>query len=442
MKGAIISHKPKQGKKTFGYSLFLGRDENGKQLRQVKRGFQRECDAEAALRQAIEEQERTPATERTMPTFAEFFERWHTEVVLRQHSPKTSERSHELAQYAIRLFDGVALDQLTTEQLAKDTNRLLDHGGRVTKQHKKGRPLAPNTVRHIAFGVQACLEQALNWEYITKNPMRKVKKPKVPKRRPKVVDSRGFDALLHKSAGLSVYPVIVLGMATGMRRGELLALEWTDLDWERALLQVSKSLEETKAGLRIKSTKNGETRRFAIPEEVLEVLREHKQEQDRHHELYGPDYANLNLIFARPDGSHYSPDKVGTRVRAAMRRAGLAGVSLHSLRHSHASELLSNGARLPRFRNGSAMPVRISRSPFTATPCRPTIRPRRSCGTMPWGSAAEQPQAGARRRVITGYHRGRRKTSNSHQVKELVWSGRRGPRTRDVQLGNPCVCWI
>jgi hypothetical protein len=48
MKGTIISHKPKQGKKTFGYSLFLGRDENGKQLRQVKRGFQRECDAEAA----------------------------------------------------------------------------------------------------------------------------------------------------------------------------------------------------------------------------------------------------------------------------------------------------------------------------------------------------------------------------------------------------------
>jgi integrase len=133
-------------------------------------------------------------------------------------------------------------------------------------------------------------------------------------------------------------------MATGMRRGELAAVEWPDLNWDTGILEVSKSLEETKAGLRVKGTKSGETRRFAIPAEVLEVLREHKREQERDRELYGPDYANLNLIFARPDGYYYSPDKLGTRVRAAMQSAGLRGVSLHSLRHSHASELLSQGA--------------------------------------------------------------------------------------------------
>jgi len=66
--------------------------------------------------------------------------------------------------------------------------------------------------------------------------------------------------------------------------------------------------------------------------------------QDQERELYGPDYANLGLIFARPDGHFYNPDKQGRRVREAMRRAGLAGVTLHSLRHSHASELLSQGA--------------------------------------------------------------------------------------------------
>jgi hypothetical protein len=107
----------------------------------------------------------------------------------------------------------------------------------------------------------------------------------------------------------------------------------------------NKSLEETKPhGLRVKSTKSGHTRRFAIPASVIDVLREHKREQDQQRALYGPDYANLNLIFARPDGNYYSPDKLGTRVRAAMARAGLKGVSLHSLRHSHASELLSKGA--------------------------------------------------------------------------------------------------
>jgi integrase len=144
--------------------------------------------------------------------------------------------------------------------------------------------------------------------------MRKVRKPKVPRRRPKVVDRGGFDTLLSAASGMSIYPVIVLAMATGMRRGEMLALEWTDLDWDRGILEVSKSLEETKTGLRIKSTKSGETRRFAIPAKVLEVLREHKREQDEHRAIFGPDYANLNLVFARPDGRHYSPDKLPFKI--------------------------------------------------------------------------------------------------------------------------------
>jgi integrase len=187
------------------------------------------------------------------------------------------------------------------------------------------------------------LQQAVDWDIIPKNPMVKVKKPKVPKRRPKVVDSGGFARLVNQSRGLAIFPVIVLGMATGMRRGELLALEWTDLDWDKATIEVSKSLEETKAGLRIKGTKSGETRRFTIPADVLEILRAHHLEQLRQQELYGADYAGRNLVFARPDGEFYGPDKMGTRIRHAMEKAGLSGVSLHSLRHSHASELLSKG---------------------------------------------------------------------------------------------------
>jgi integrase len=342
VRGTIIEHQPKRGRKTFGYSLFLGRDGNGKQLRQVKRGFQREKDAQDALRKAIEELEHTP-TARAMPTFAEFFGRWHREIAVREYERKTSERYEELAQYAIRLYGDVPLDRLTTEQLAADQSRMLDHGGCVTKQHPNGRPLAPKTVRHISFLVQACLQQAVDWDIIPKNPMVKVKKPKVPKRRPKVVDSSGFARLVNESRGLAIFPVIVLGMATGMRRGEMLALEWADLDWDRATLEVSKSLEETDAGLRIKGTKSGETRRFTIPADVLEILREHHLEQFGHRELYGADYAGRNLIFAKPDGEYYSPDKMGTRIRRAMLKAGLSGVSLHSLRHSHASELLSKG---------------------------------------------------------------------------------------------------
>jgi integrase len=344
VKGTTIKYTPKRGKPTFGYSFFAGRGENGKRIQRLKRGFATRAEAEEALRRAIADHQKIPTPERTMPTFAEFFERWHNEVVMRAHSPKTSERSHQLGQYAIRLFGTTPLDQLTSEQLTVDINRLLDHGGCVTKQHANGRPLAPKTCRHIAFLVQACLQQAVDWDIIRKNPMKKVRKPKVPRGRPHVVDRVGFDQLLKKSAGLTVYPLIVLAMATGMRRGELLALEWSDIDWDRAMVEVSKSLEETKAGLRIKGTKSGLSRRFAIPRSVLEVLRQHREDQNEQRRLYGSDYASLNLVFARPDGYHYNPDKLGVRVRRVMQSAGLMGTSLHSLRHSHASELLSKGA--------------------------------------------------------------------------------------------------
>jgi integrase len=340
VRGTIIEHTPKRGRKTFGYSVFLGRDEAGKQLRQVRRGFKREKDAQNALHKAIEELEHVPAIERAMPTFAEFVERWHTECVKRECAPKTAERAYELCQYAVRILGDLSLDQLDTMQLATAMNQLADRGGRKTEQFPKGKPLAPTTVRHIAFTVQACLQQAVDWEILTRNAMVKVKKPKVPKREPRIVDRHGFDRLLEKTEGTSKYAVIVTAMATGARRGELCALEWTDLNWHTGILTVSKSLEQTKQGLRIKSTKSGEIRRFPIPADVLEVLRDHEREQNRHRELYGPDYSNRNLIFARPDGEYYSPDKLGTRIRAAMQAAGLHGVSLHSLRHYAASRTM------------------------------------------------------------------------------------------------------
>jgi integrase len=346
MTGTIVKRPNRAGRARWAYVFDLGKDDSGKRRQLTKSGFESKRQAEVALAKAIVEHREKPATaaEKPMPTFAEFFERWHRDVVTRAHSRKTAERSHELAQYTIRLFGEAPLDQLTSEQLTADVNSLLDHGGRVTKEHPHGRPLSPKTVRHIAFLVQACIQQAVDWDILLRNPMKKVRKPKVPRRRPAVVDRGGFERLLEIAAGLTIYPVIVLAMATGMRRGELLALEWRDLDWERGILEVSKSLEQTKQGLRIKSTKSGATRRFSIPAGAIEVLRQHKREQDEHRSLYGADYAGRNLIFARRDGEYYSPDKMGTRIRAAMKRAGLMGVSLHSLRHSHASELLSKGA--------------------------------------------------------------------------------------------------
>jgi integrase len=80
--------------------------------------------------------------------------------------------------------------------------------------------------------------------------------PKLPKRKPTVLDEGKLRTLFDRARTTRLYPFLVLAAATGCRRGELLALQWPDLDFETGMLSVSKSLEQTRAGLRVKCTKS------------------------------------------------------------------------------------------------------------------------------------------------------------------------------------------
>jgi len=181
---------------------------------------------------------------------------------------------------------------------------------------------------------------------LKKHPMekRRVLLPKLPKRRPPVLDEGKLRMLFERARSTRLYPFIVMAAATGCRRGELLALTWPDLDFATGVLLVSKSLEQTRiGGLRVKTTKSDEPRELGVPEWALEVLKQHRVEQQRDRAMFGPEYAANNLIFCQPAGQYYSPDRLGARVVELMRSVGLQGVTLHSLRHSHASILLSKG---------------------------------------------------------------------------------------------------
>jgi integrase len=346
MKGTIRKKLNTAGRARWEYLFSPATDPaTGKRLWKSKSGFLTQREAQEALDKAkAEASQPAPEEKKPMPTFAEFFARYNREVVQRHQGEKQKEVIPDQAAYGIRLFGEAPLNQLTPEQLTTDMNHLEDHGGRVTKAHPKGRPLSSTTVRHIEFAIQACLEQAVDWNIIEKNPMKKVRKHRRVKRDPKVVDKSGLDRLLDEVTGKSIEPVIIVDIATGMRRGELAALEWSDLNWKTATLAISRSLGQRKTGeVYLKSTKSNKARRKSLPAAILEVLAEHKRKQEEHIARFGAGYQNRNLIFARPDGGYYSPKHLSTRISHAMRRAGLEGVSLHSLRHSYCSQQLSNG---------------------------------------------------------------------------------------------------
>jgi integrase len=101
--------------------------------------------------------------------------------------------------------------------------------------------------------------------------------------------------------------------------------------------------------LDFKSTKTDEPRRIKLPDSVMVALQDHRKQQDTFRRQFGPDYrADLDLVFANPDGTPLKPDSVSASVSLLFRKLKLPkGTSLHSLRHTHASELLDIGVPLP-----------------------------------------------------------------------------------------------
>src|SRR5215471_9957157 len=128
------------------------------------------------------------------------------------------------------------------------------------------RLLAAKTVHAIASLLFTCLGDAVRLEHIPANPMadRKVKLPKRPKRDPSVMDAGALGAIFQAAEGTRLFPFVVAAACSGCRRGELLALTWADLDFQAGVMIVSKSLEQTKPGLRIKPTKSGKPRAIGL----------------------------------------------------------------------------------------------------------------------------------------------------------------------------------
>jgi integrase len=140
--------------------------------------------------------------------------------------------------------------------------------------------------------------------------MDRVVLPKAERKEVRALDNQGLSQLLAAVSGTSLFPLFVTAASSGCRRGELLALEWRDIDFQTGIITISKSLEQTKHGLRIKSTKSGRARHFLLPSVALGVLLEHRRNQQQKNPI-GPARRDLGIVFCNPDGAYFKPDQKG-----------------------------------------------------------------------------------------------------------------------------------
>jgi len=270
---------------------------------------------------------------------------------MKQHAeenlaPKTVERYREMAAYIAPELLAMNMTEITPLHLSREWTRLLKCGGHERKS-KAPRAMKPKTVRNIAGLVSSAFLRAIKWGLATINPVTHSDLPKVRKRIGIALLPSEQDRLTQCATGpwcLSAF--LDMAAATGARRGEVLALRWSDL--KGLTILIDRSLCQTRDGLVFKSTKTEEPRTVELPTSMVASLETHRLRQDEFRSQFGPDYrSDLDLIFASPDGSPLMPNSISSTVSRLCRRLGLPkGTSLHVLRHSHASLLLADGVDL------------------------------------------------------------------------------------------------
>jgi integrase len=148
--------------------------------------------------------------------------------------------------------------------------------------------------------------------------------------------------VLTKLEGHTLFPIVAVALGTGLRRGELLGLQWGDIDLDAATLRVERSVEETKVGLRLKAPKTRRGRRnIKLPADAVAVLRDHKVQQLDIRLALGmgkPDATTL--VFSDVEGELLKPHTISRAWRRVVASKKLPAVTFHALRHTHASMLI------------------------------------------------------------------------------------------------------
>ena len=235
----------------------------------------------------------------------------------------------------IPAIGGIKLRKLTARDIQKFYNDLKDHG-RVREAQKEKQPgLSNASVRGVHMMLHNCLDRAVKEHLIPRNPTEECIIPKLQKKEMKILHPDNISAYLKAAEARGVLPMFFLELTSGVRKGELVALLWSDLDTEKKTLSVTKQAVRGPNGeIRVGRPKTDNSmRKISIPQEAIDLL---IQEHDRH-----PD--NPYMFPSPKTGSMYYPDSVVNLHKKILKDAGLEHLRFHDLRHTFATMTLQNG---------------------------------------------------------------------------------------------------
>jgi integrase len=196
-------------------------------------------------------------------------------------------------------------------------------------------PLAAKTVKNIHGVLHRALEQAVRWQLLKTNPAGAVNPPRVRRPDIQVASPQELAQLQEAVRGTEWHLPILIALSTGMRRGEICALQWQDFDPTAHLLLVRRALSRIRdTQIQVKDPKSGRARVVTINPSLVAALEQHR--------AHSPYTAPADWICARADGTALNPSTLTKAFTKIATRLGLS-ITFHSLRHSQATTLIAAG---------------------------------------------------------------------------------------------------
>ena len=368
---ATIKENRKDGKiVSYYFTACLGRDDQGKQIRQYttwtlpkgigQKTARKEAEKQAALweeslkHQGTEEKPvsvNAAAAKECRDDFITFVEKtWFPlKVEGNDRKDKTIAFYSSILKIIKPYFAGMILQDVTAIDIEKYLTYL-----RTEYKGRFGRPLSPKTVHHHYGALNLIFGYAEKQEIITKNPMTKVD---APKKKRKAVDALTQEQTIDVLKVISDCPLdfrcmIYLLITTGIRRGECVGLKWKDVDDQNSILTIERNVTYTpKSGLSINTPKTANSmRQIPLIPIVVALLQQYKDERE---EQRKDNILEDAFVFSNEENPMIprTPDSLTRHLKRFMKRNGFPDMSPHDLRHTCATLLLSNGADVKSVQN-------------------------------------------------------------------------------------------
>ena len=321
------------GKLIYKSVLARTQAECKRQLREALRHQEQQADMRPAQ---LPEAENTTQCQKDSQAFtvARWLRTWY-DLYAKQNIRRSTQLQYTyfMRDLVIPRIGEVPLSQLTGLRLQMLYQELRT-SGRTHPQRHAGQGLSPKTVRSVHLFLHAALEQAVRAGVIAKNPTAECKPPKLERKEMKVIQAEQIGDYLQAAAERNVLPLFFLELTTGLRRGELLALLWSDLDMQNRSISVTKSVSRLNGELVVSKPKTQHSiRTLLIPQQAVDLL---VQEHNLHPK-------NPYMFPSPTTETMYSPETVARIHKRILRDAGLEDCRFHDLRHTFATLALQNG---------------------------------------------------------------------------------------------------